>query len=152
MRKLTLGDAEVGLLARMLRKVDFFAPLTVGQLDQVLPHIRLYEYDAGEPVFRQGSPGDAFYIVYKGKVSIRVKSGFFSFTKTVAALGEGAFFGEMALISSDPRSASVICETPTQLFALVAGDFKFVLSGNPATAAEMLRIAERRKFETAHSK
>ena len=151
MRKLVLGDAEVGILARMLRKVDFFAPLTVGQVDQVLPHIRLYEYGAGETVFRQGDPGDAFYIVYKGKVSIRIKKGFLSFSQTVASLGDGTFFGEMALISADPRSATVVCDEPTQLFVLVSGDFKFVLAENPATAAEMKRIADRRKFESAHT-
>jgi CRP-like cAMP-binding protein len=150
-KKLALGDAEVGILARMMRKVDFFSPLTVGQVDQVLPHIRLYQYDAGETVFSQGGPGDAFYIVYKGKVSIRVKKGLLSFSKTVASMGEGAFFGEMALISEAPRSATVVCEEPTQLFVLISGDFKFVLNENPATAAEMKRIAERRKFESAHT-
>jgi CRP-like cAMP-binding protein len=152
MQKLAIGDTEMGLLARMLRKVEFFAPLNVGQLDQVLPHIGLYEFAAGETVFSQGSPGDAFYIVYKGKVSIRVKKGLFSFQKAVASLSEGAFFGEMALITTDMRSASVVCEEATQLFVLVAGDFKFVLAGNPATAAEMQRIAERRKYESAHAK
>lgn len=149
-RNLTIGDAEVGLLARMLRNVDFFAPLTVGQLDEVLPHIRLYQLDAGETVFKQGETGDAFYIVYKGKVSIRIKKGFFSFSKTVTTMGEGTFFGEMALVTQAPRSATVVCDEPTQLFVLVAGDFQFVLQQNPATAAEMKRIADRRKFESAH--
>lgn len=150
MRKLTLGDAELGLLARMLRKVDFFAPLTIGQVDQILPHIRLYEFDPGETVFKQGDVGDAFYIVYKGKVSIRIKKGFFSLRKTVTTMGEGTFFGEIALIAQEPRSATVVCEEPTQLFVLVAGDFQFVLQQNPATAAEMKRIADRRKFESSH--
>src|SRR5579884_2164697 len=134
----------------MLRGVDFFAPLTVGQLDSVLPHIRLYAFDPGETVFKQGDVGDAFYIVYKGKVSIRIKKGLFSFTKTVATMGEGAFFGEMALVSQAPRSATVVAEDAAQLFVLVAGDFQFVLSQNPGTAAEMKRIADRRKFESAH--
>jgi trk system potassium uptake protein TrkA len=151
MQKLELGDAEVGILARILRKVDFFSPLTVGQLDQVLPHVRLYAFDAGETVFKQGEAGDAFYIVYKGKVSVRIKKGFLSFSKTVAALGEGSFFGEMALLTKEPRSATVVSEEPTQLFVLIATDFQFVLQENPATASEMKRIADRRKFESAHT-
>jgi trk system potassium uptake protein TrkA len=150
-RKLKLGDEEVGILARMLRKVEFFSPLTVGQLDQVLPHIALYELDAGETVFKQGDAGDAFYIIYKGSASVRVKKGFFSFAKTVAKVGEGAFFGEIALISSDPRNATIVCEEKSQLFVLVAEDFRFVLRENPAAEAEMKSIAARRKFESKHA-
>jgi hypothetical protein len=73
MVKLKLGEAELGVLARTLHDVEFFSPLTVGQLELVLPYIRLYGYDAGETVFRQGEAGDAFYIVYTGQVSIQVK-------------------------------------------------------------------------------
>lgn len=151
-RKLGMGDAELGVLARMLRKVEFFSPLTIGQIEQVLPHIALYAYEPGETVFKQGEAGDAFYIVYKGTVSINIKNGFLSFSKTVAKLGEGSFFGEIALLSRDPRNATVVCEGPVELFVLVSGDFQFILHENPQTAAEMKRIAARRKFETAHQK
>jgi trk system potassium uptake protein TrkA len=150
-RKLAIGDEEIGVLARMLRKVDFFAPLTVGQLEQVLPHVRLYEYDAGDTVFKQGAPGDAFFIIYKGRASVRVKKGWFGSSKNVATIGEGAFFGEIALISNEPRTATLVCEEKTQVFVLVSGDFQFVLAENPAAAAEMKRIAARRKFESTHS-
>lgn len=152
MVKLSVGDAEVGQLARMLRRVDFFAPLTVGQIDTVLPHIRLFGYDAGESVFRQGEKGDAFYIIYTGSVSIRIKPGFFSLTKTVNRLAAGGFFGEIALISDEPRTASVLCDEPSQIFVLVAADFAFILKENPAAAEEMGKIAARRKFDTAHLK
>jgi CRP-like cAMP-binding protein len=151
MQKLKLGDAEVGILARLMRKVDFFAPLTVGQIEQILPFIMLYSYGAGENVFKQGETGDAFYIVYKGKVGIKVKKGFFSFAKQVAQLGEGDFFGEIALISRDKRGATVQTLEPTQLFVLVAGDFEFILKQNPQTAAEMKKLADRRTFASQHA-
>lgn len=150
MEKLTLGNEEVGLLARMLRKIEFFAPLTIGQIEKILPFILLMRYDAGEAVFKQGEPGDAFYIIYKGRVGVSIKKGFFSFAKQVAELKEGDFFGEIALISKDPRGASVTALEPTQLFALVASDFQFVLKENPAAAEEMQRVAARRKFASSH--
>jgi CRP-like cAMP-binding protein len=150
MQRLELGDAEMGVLARMLRQVEFFAPLTIKQVEQVLPHIRLYSYEKGETIFKQGDPGDAFYIVYTGSVSIKVKTGFFSFAKTVAMTHPGGFFGEMALVSDHARNASIVCNEPTQLFCLVAADFQFVLRENPATAAEMNRIAARRRFDATH--
>ncbi|MDD5657000.1 MAG: cyclic nucleotide-binding domain-containing protein [Elusimicrobia bacterium] len=146
MVKLPLGQVEMGVLARSLRGVDFFSPLTVGQLDQVLPYVALYGYEAGETVFRQGEAGDAFYIVHAGKVDVLVKAGFLSLRRRIARLGPGGFFGEIALISRSPRTATIRTAEPSRLFALVASDFQFVLKQNPSARAEMERIAARRRF------
>lgn len=150
MERLTLGAAELGILAKTMRKVEFFSPLTVGQLEQVLPHVMLCSYAQGEAVFKQGAPGDAFYIVYSGKVEVRLKRLAF-FSKTVAVLGEGDFFGETALLSQEPRNATVVAAAPTMLFTLLASDFAFILRENPAAAAEMLSIATQRKFVSSHA-
>lgn len=150
MERLEVGAAELGVLARMLRKVDFFAPLTVGQLEQVLPRVRLQSFAAGETVFGQGDPGDAFYIVYKGCVEVRLKR-LLLLSKKVATLQEGEFFGETALVSKEPRNATIVAAEPTLLFALIADDFQFVLNENPAAAKEMKRVAVGRKFDSAHA-
>lgn len=147
MKKLAIGAPELGVLAHMLRKVEFFTPLTIGQLEQVLPTVMLYAYDAGETVFRQGQTGDAFYIVYKGSVDIKIKQ-WVIFSKKVAALKEGDFFGEIALISDEPRTATVVAAEPTMLFTLISDDFKFVLAENPSAAEEMRKIGKRRKFDS----
>ncbi len=149
MKRLDIGAPELGILAGMLRKVEFFAPLTMGQVEKVLPAIMLYSYEKGEVVFKQGRKGDAFYIVYKGSVDITVAKWVLFSTK-VATLKSGDFLGEIALISDEPRTATVTCAEPTLLFTLVADDFKFVLQENPAAAEEMKRIAARRKFASAH--
>lgn len=150
MKKLEIGAPELGILAHMMRKVEFFTPLTVGQLDQILPAIMLYSYDKGETVFSQGQKGDAFYIVYKGSVDILLRR-WLVLKKKVATMKEGDFLGEIALISDEPRTATVVCAEPTLLFTLIADDFKLVLGENPAAAAEMARIAARRKFASSHS-
>lgn len=150
MKRLKLGDAEVGTLAHMLRRVDFFSPLTVGDMEHVLPFVLMESFEAGETVFKQGSAGDAFYIVESGKAEVWVKKGFFSFPQIVATFGPGDFFGEMALISTEKRTATITCVEASRLFALVAADFQFVLKKNPKAAAEMERIAARRKFSSAH--
>ncbi|MDE2143959.1 MAG: cyclic nucleotide-binding domain-containing protein [Elusimicrobia bacterium] len=150
MERITISGPDIGALAKMMQKVDFFSPLTVGQLEKVLPHVMLDSYAAGETVFRQGDAGDAFYIVYAGKVEIRLKRMLF-LSKTVASLGEGAFFGEGALLSQETRNASVVCVEPSRLFTLLAADFQFILNENPAAAAEMRSIAAQRKFVSSHA-
>ena len=150
MQRLDVGAGELGVLARMLRNVEFFSPLTVGQLEKVLADVRIHSFSAGETVFRQGEPGDAFYTVYKGSVEVRLKR-LLVFSKTVAILKEGSFFGETALVSSEPRNATIVAAEPTQLFTLVSVDFQFVLRENPAAAQEMQRVAARRKFDSDHS-
>ena len=149
MKKLTIGATELGLLAHMMRKVEFFTPLTVGQLDKILPTIMLYSYEKGETVFSQGQKGDAFYIIYQGSVEIRLRQ-WLVLSKKIATLKAGDFLGEIALISDEPRTASVVCTEPTMLFTLISDDFKFVLSENPAAAEEMRKIAARRKFASSH--
>ncbi len=128
----------------------FLAPLTVRQLNRVLSNVRIHSFKAGETVFRQGDAGDAFYIVYKGKVAVRIKR-LLILSKTVATLKAGDFFGEIALVSTEPRTATVVAAEPTLLFTLIAIDFKFVLEENPAIQQEMSRIATRRKFDSEHS-
>ena len=150
MKQLEVGASELGVLAHMLHKIEFFAPLTVGQLERVLPYIRLNSYSAGETVFRQGDVGDAFYIVYKGSVEVRLPR-MVILSKTVATLKAGDFFGEMALISAEPRSATIVAAEPLQLFTLLSEEFQLILRDNPAAAEEMRRISARRKFDSAHS-
>lgn len=149
MKKLAVGPTEFGLLAHMLRKVEFFTPLTVGQLERVLPTVMLHSYGKGETVFSQGQKGDAFYIVYQGSVDIRLRQ-WLVLSKKIATLKAGDFLGEIALISNEPRTATVVCAEPALLFTLIAEDFKFVLRENPAAAEEMKGIAARRKFAASH--
>lgn len=133
----------------VLRKIDFFTPLTVGQLEQVLPTVMLYAYDAGEKISSRGQKGDAFYIVYKGRVDIKLRH-WMILSKKIATLREGEFVGETALISDEPRNATVTAAEPTMLFTLLADDFKFALTENPGAADEMRRIGKRRKFASDH--
>lgn len=150
MDKLKMTDADFAKLGKFLRKVDFFAPMTIGQLELILPYILLYQYRAGETICSQGEEGDAFYIVRDGKVGVWVKKGFFSFKKKVADLSAGDFFGEMALVTREPRNATVISEGESRMYVLTSGNFQYVMKKNPAFATELKQIIEMRKFQSKH--
>lgn len=152
MDRLEIREVDLAALSRLLRRVDFFAPLTIAQLEKVLPYIYLYFYQPGEKVFEQGGAGDAFYVIYEGEVAIQIKQGLFGmgFAKKVAALKPGDFFGEMALLAREKRGASAVAQSALKLFVLTEADFSFILKGNPGFAEEIKKIAKRRKFLSSH--
>jgi len=142
-----MGEQEIRSLALTLRKVDFFSDLSIADLDAILKCIQFYEFPPGSMIFKKGDPGDALYVIHEGQIEIFIKK-LFSGKKSIDTLGQGHFFGEMALLNKKPRSASAAAVTNTKLFVLLKSDFLHVLRNNTSFAAEMKRISEQRKFHT----
>ena len=84
--------------------------------------------EAGEPVFLQGDKGDSFYIVLRGTVDIFIRDEETRDNVKVATLRSGKSFGELALVSSEPRSATVLAGGETELVFLTRADYLAVLS------------------------
>jgi len=147
MKRLTATNEEIAEFTRLSRKVNFFSQMTVGLLEKIVAFVMLFEYKAGEKICKQGGEGDAFYLVYSGRLGVSIKKGFFSCSRKVAALGPGDFFGEMALLERGPRTATVECEADSKVFVLLADQFREVASSNPDFVAYMKNLSASRKFE-----
>ncbi|MDD4004548.1 MAG: cyclic nucleotide-binding domain-containing protein [Elusimicrobiaceae bacterium] len=145
MRKLEMTPNDSTRLFQLLRSVDFFEGMTMGQLQLVVPHIMMVQYEAGEKIVTQGEKGDSFYVVADGDLSVTVKKGFFG-KKELARLASGDFFGEMALIDASPRNATVTALTQARLFVLFSHQFVAVMNSNPDFASHILRVAQERKL------
>ncbi|MDX1583825.1 MAG: cyclic nucleotide-binding domain-containing protein [Thermoanaerobaculia bacterium] len=89
------------------------------------------EFRAGEHVFRQGDTGDRVYVVKDGEVEVVREDGDGG-RRVLARLGEGEYFGEMALLSEAPRNASVVALTDVKVLAISHRDFQSLFSGIPA--------------------
>jgi CRP-like cAMP-binding protein len=89
-------------------------------------------------IIKQGDPGDAFYLIASGRVSVWVNKG--DHRVRAAGLRSDEYFGEMALISNEPRNATVMAEMMTELFVMQKADFDKILMKNPGIA-EKLRKA-----------
>ncbi|RKG82380.1 cyclic nucleotide-binding domain-containing protein [Corallococcus terminator] len=134
-----LGAGLASSLAQTLRKLDFLSPLSDDELENVARGAELLQKPAGTELFRQGDPGETFYVVISGEVAMKDGS-----RQTVATVKQGGFFGELALLTGEPRNATAVTTTPCELAAVGRDDFRGVMMANPAVALEMSRILGQR--------
>ncbi|TMQ03908.1 MAG: cyclic nucleotide-binding domain-containing protein [Deltaproteobacteria bacterium] len=105
------ADAE---LPAALHPIPLLSALSEAAFRRVLGTLVLRRLPAGALVIREGEPGNAFYFVASGRLRVYATDGLGRQTD-LAELGETAVFGEMALLSAQPRSASVVCATEVDL-------------------------------------
>jgi CRP-like cAMP-binding protein len=95
-------------------------------------------YKAGEVIFSAGDEGHEFFVVKSGKVGVRLRN------RTLDTMGEGEVFGEMALIDSEPRSASAVAETDCVVVPVSEKQFLFMTSEAPYFALSLMRVLAQR--------
>jgi len=117
-----LGDAELGVLFRYAVKK------TVSR---------------NSLLFTQGGPGDALYVIQRGKVKV-VLSDVDGKEVILSVLGPGDFFGEMALIDDEPRSASVMTMENSEFYIISKDDFRACVATQPELATNLMRHLSRR--------
>lgn len=131
---------------RQLRSVPIFRDLPESQITLLMNQLKTEQHGAGENVFEQGDEGDKFYIVRKGKVAIlAAKDG--EEPREVAALGPGEYFGEIALLSAVPRTATARPKTHAELWALDTEDFKALMHAEQVAVTALRQTASRRLIQ-----
>jgi MFS family permease len=112
----------------LLRVIPIFAPLPPMTLEQLASHLSHLSVPAGRVVFRQGEPGDLFYVISGGEVAVAVDG------RPQVTLGRGAYFGEIALLRDVPRTATVTALTEVELYALERDVFIAAVTGHAPSA------------------
>lgn len=127
----------------VLRRVPLLAALGDAELEAFAPFLRERRYPRGSMILAQGDPGDALYLIAAGQVKVVLihEDGR---EVILSVLGEGAFFGEMALLDQEPRSAHVVAMTDASLLQLRREDFQARLRHGPDVAIALLRELSRR--------
>jgi putative ABC transport system ATP-binding protein len=129
---------ESAMICEFLKACPVFATLTPRTLGETADKMTLERFAAGAVVMRQGDPGDKFYVIRSGSVDILVDSG--AGPRQVATLGKGDFFGEAALMTGEPRNATVVAKDDLEVYSLGKEDFQAVIRAS-ATFEEELRKA-----------
>jgi hypothetical protein len=114
----------------LLRHLPLFALVPPPSLEAAAARLIRFEVPAGAIVFSEGDPGDRFYVVGAGAVSV-IRGG-----RIVRALGPGSSFGEIALLREVPRTATVAATSDTELWALDRDPFLVAITGSPQAIAE----------------
>lgn len=103
-------------------------------------------FKAGETIFKKGDPGDAMFLIKKGQVEILVGD------KLIEMLGPEEFFGEMALIDHQPRSANAVAQSDCEIEIIADKQFLFRVQEMPYFALKVMKVmAQRLRQATARS-
>ena len=122
----------------LLKKVPLLAACTNKELQKIASLCDDIEVDEGRILAKEGSPGSEFFVIVDGEAKVSLRK------RKLASLGAGDFFGEMALLDHEPRSATVTALSPMRLLVLDSGSFHRFIRDNPDVTIKILRgVAQR---------
>ncbi len=141
----TAGEVGRGsAVTDRLAAVDIFAPLSAEETTMLATASVSHVFAPGELVIRAGDPGSSMFVVHNGRVSVQISEN--GRPRMVATLNEGDFFGEMALFTGEPRTASVVALEETEVLEIGHDAMKRVFETNPDLVESLSHIiAERRE-------
>jgi hypothetical protein len=125
-------------LEDLLKSVPMFEPLSLAIIEQLAGGMMEVRFPRGAAIIQEGEPGDAFYILIDGTVQV-LRDGV-----DIAEMGAGDSFGEVALISGEPRNATVTAAEDCRLYRLEAAAFLSAITGNPHSQLEADRVSAER--------
>jgi short-subunit dehydrogenase len=126
---------------KLLGKVPLFAGCTPEELAEAAACLSVIDVPSGTAVVSEGAPGDSMYVIATGTVRIVAES---RDGEVIAQLESGDFFGEMALITGLPRTATALAVSDTRLWKMEKDDFDRMIREMPHLSLEMSRVLSQR--------
>jgi voltage-gated potassium channel len=121
----------------IVAKVPFFQTIGAAVIAEVARLLRPRDYPAGAVIVRRGEPGDCMYFIASGEVEIEIGP-------EPLRLGTGEFFGEIALLTGTPRTATVVAAEPCTLLRLDIVEFRELMGRQPELARVIYDAAHQR--------
>src|SRR6266704_1434582 len=130
----------------ILRGEPLFGCLSDEQLDHLVKRARLNTFGRGEPVIEEGAAGDSMFVLLRGAANVFVSKN--GSTIQVASLGAGDCFGEMSLLTGEPRSATVRADADCYVMEIGKPVMAEVLRDAPGCLEKLSELLAQRKLET----
>jgi CRP-like cAMP-binding protein len=129
------GEADVGSkrdLTELLAEVGLFSKCTTRQRRAIARHAQIAELPAGVDLIVEGEPGDALFVIVEGRAIIMRGD------VELSRVGPGAYFGELAILDGEPRSATVVAETDVKVAVIGIRMFRTLLREYSDLAEQLL--------------
>lgn len=134
----------------LLKEIDIFHPFSETAKVHLSERMRSHHFAVGETIVRQGDAGDSLFIIVEGVVSVQVRFEDDNIVE-VARLGAGSFFGEMALLTGQERTATIIALNETYLFEIIKEDILPLLQQQPEVSQLISTVLTQRQLMTKKS-
>lgn len=145
----SLQASKRAYLLNALRQIEFLSILTPEELERMAQESTLQIYLPGEVIVREGDGGTELFLILDGQANVR--KGDDAAGATVAALGPMQCFGEMALLTGEPRAATIVAQTRIEVLVISKATLAQPLLANPVLAERIGNImAERKAQISAH--
>ena len=127
----------------LIRKVPLFARCSRAELKEIAMLADEIDLKEGKEMTREGAPGREFFVLLEGTADVKKNS------RRVNTLGPGDFFGEIALVSHEPRTATVVATSPVRALVITEWSFRQLLDDAPRVKTKVMEaMAERLAPET----
>ena len=127
----------------LINGVPLFDPLSEDEIEKIAESSKLRVFAPKEKIVRSGQKGNSMFIVYRGTVTVQIREN--NKIKPVRKLKSGEFFGEMALFTGEPRTATVIADEETEVLEIKHHCLKPIIEDNPALIESFGKIIEKRR-------
>jgi small-conductance mechanosensitive channel/CRP-like cAMP-binding protein len=139
---------KVGQRDEALKRVDLFSKLTAEERHELAARLKAAPFVRGETLTRQGAEAHWLYIIINGTAEVHVEVN--GKSEKVASIGEGDFFGEMGMMTGQPRRATVIAMTDMLCYRLDKGSFQEIINRRHEIAEDISHVLARRNVELEH--
>jgi CRP/FNR family transcriptional regulator, cyclic AMP receptor protein len=122
----------------LIRKVPLFARCSRAELKEIAMLADEIDLKEGKEMTREGAPGREFFVLLEGTADVKKNS------RRVNRLGPGDFFGEIALVSREPRTATVVATSPVRALVITEWSFRQLLDDAPRVKTKVMEAMAQR--------
>lgn len=136
-------EEQINAVAEILSAVPIFAPLSEEEIERLAKSATRRIFAPGEYIVRKGQDGGSMFVVVRGAVSVEVPTA--NGPLTLRKLKSNEFFGEMSLLTGEPRTANVVAEEETEVLQIRKAALKPLFENNPELLRVISEIVEERR-------
>ncbi|HVQ55819.1 MAG TPA: mechanosensitive ion channel family protein [Pyrinomonadaceae bacterium] len=136
-------DVVIDQASEHLTSVPVFTPLSEEEIERLARASVKRTFAPGEPIVRRGQEGRSMFVIVRGNVKVQVPGA--NGQQVINRLATNDFFGEMSLLTGEPRSATVVAEDEVDVLEIRKGALKPIFESNPELMESVVEIIEERK-------